>query len=120
MGKLNSFKDLIVWRKSHLFVCQTYKLVSKYPKFEEFGLSSQTRRSAVSIPSNIAEGFKRKSNNDSLRYYNIAEASLEETKYQLLLARDLCYIGEAEFTTISDLADEVGKLLYSWIKSQKA
>ena len=119
MGNLNSFSDLIVWQKSHQLVLTAYKLVAKYPKFEEFGLSSQTKRCVVSIPSNIAEGFKRKSNKDSLHFYNIAEGSLEEARYQLLLAKDLEYINKSEHDHIAALCDEVGKLLYKWMESQK-
>lgn len=119
MSVIKSFQDLVVWQKSHRLVLDVYKLVAKYPKHEEFGLSSQTRRSVVSIPSNIAEGFKRKSKNDSLHFYNISEGSLEELKYQLLLAKDLCYINQSEYDYIRERCDEVGRLLCSWIKSQK-
>ena len=94
MGSLQTFQDLIVWQKAHQLVLFVYEISEKYPRYEIFGLTSQTRRCAVSVPSNIAEGFKRKSNNDSLHFYNMAETSLEELKYDLILAKDLHYISQ--------------------------
>ena len=117
--KIDSFRDLIVWQKAHQLVLSIYKNSDCFPHCEEFGLKSQWRRAGVSVPSNIAEGFKRKSKNDSLHFYNIAEGSLEEVKYQLLLARDLKYLDDTVYAEIFQLADEVSKLLHGWIKSQK-
>ena len=119
MGSIKGFKDLVVWEKSHKLVLNVYNLVKQFPRYEEFGLSSQIRRCAVSIPSNIAEGFKRKTKKDSLHFYNMAEASLEELKYQLFLARDLKYINPDEYKQTELSSDEVGKLLYGWINTQK-
>jgi len=116
---IKSFKDVIAWQKAHIMVLFIYEISGKFPVSEEFGLKSQIRRAAVSIPSNIAEGFKRKSNKDSLHFYNIAEGSLEELKYQLILAKDLGYISESNYTEASELTEEVGKLIYGWSKSQK-
>lgn len=79
----------------------------------------QLRRAAVSIASNIAEGFKRKGHKDSLHFYNIAQGSLEEVKYQLFLAKDLHYITPQAYAEIADLADETGRILDGWIKSQR-
>lgn len=76
------------------------------------------RRCAVSIPSNIVEGFKRRFARDSLHFYNIAEASLEELKYQLLLTRDLKYVSDPVYKSINTLAEEVGKLINGWKKAQ--
>lgn len=81
MSEIQSFKQIKVWQKSHQLVLIMYKLTANYPKNEEFGLVSQLRRCAVSIPSNIAEGFKRKGAKDSDHFYNISEGSLEELKY---------------------------------------
>jgi len=119
MGKIVTFRDLIVWQKSHGLTLYVYKISDNFPKSEEFGLKSQIRRAAVSIPSNIAEGFKRKSKPDSVHFYNIAEASLEEMKYQLLLSRDLKYISDGEYVIATELADETGKILFGWLKSQR-
>src|SRR3989344_6302647 len=89
---VQSFKEIIAWQKSHQLTLLVYELTDNFPKTELFGLTAQTRRSVVSVPSNIAEGFKRQSRNDSVHFYNIAQGSLEELKYQLLLARDLHYL----------------------------
>ena len=109
-----SFKDLIVWQKAHALVLEVYKLTANFPKEEVYGLTSQLRRSAVSVPANIAEGFKRKGQADKLRFYNIAQASLEETRYFLILAQDLKY-GNSK--SLEDQAEEVSKILNGLIKS---
>jgi four helix bundle protein len=75
MTTAKSFQDLLVWQKSHQFVVDVYRISAKLPKEEVYGLTSQIRRAAMSIPANIAEGFKRKSNKDKARFYNIAEGS---------------------------------------------
>ncbi len=86
-----SFQDLIVWQKAHQFVLGIYRFSNEFPKTEMYGLTSQIRRSAVSVPANIAEGFKKKTVPDKLRFFNIAEASLEECRYYLILTKDLNY-----------------------------
>jgi len=117
---IKSFQDIIAWQKSHQLVLMVYRLTEKYPKHEIFGLTSQSRRCGVSIPSNIAEGFKRKGKNDSLHFYNVAQASLEELRYQILLARDLHYITETEYEKFVEAAEEASKVINGWIKSQRA
>lgn len=119
MAGVKKFEELLVWQKSHEFTLKIYKLTNNFPKSEEFGLKSQLRRAGVSIPSNIAEGFKRKGVNDSCHFYNISQGSLEECKYQLILARDLDYIDKEIYNKIVTIADEVGKMLHGWIKIQK-
>jgi len=86
-----TFQDLHVWQRSHALVIRTYAITSSFPRHELFGLSSQMRRAAVSVPANIAEGFRRRSRWDKARFLNIAAASLDELQYQLILARDLGY-----------------------------
>jgi len=86
-----SFQDLLVWQKAHRFVLSAYLFTEHFPKHELFGLSSQFRRAAVSIPANIAEGFKKKGRLDKARFMNIAQGSLEECRYYLILANDLGY-----------------------------
>ena len=76
-----SFKDLVVWQKAHKFVLDIYKITKCFPKEEMYGLTSQMWRASVSIPANIAEGFKKKGKADKLRFYNIAQGSIEEMKY---------------------------------------
>jgi four helix bundle protein len=92
---IKTFRDIIAWQKAHELTLLVYSLTEKYPCHEIFGLTNQSRRCAVSVPSNIAEGFKRASKNDSVHFYIIAQGSLEELKYQLLLAKDLKYYQHA-------------------------
>jgi four helix bundle protein len=115
---ISSFKEIQVWKKSHELVLEIYKYTKRFPQEEAYGLVSQMRRSAVSVPSNIAEGFKRKSPKEAVHFYNIAESSLEELKYQTLLSHDLNYMSDAEFKDLSLRQDEVGKMLNAWKKSQ--
>lgn len=103
-----SFTDLIVWQKAHAFVLSIYELSRDFPKTEVFGLTSQLRRAAVSVPANIAEGFRKQTRLDKARYLNTAEGSLEECRYYLILAHDLGYIDK---TTVWEQSDEVGRLL---------
>ena len=110
-SSVRTFRDLIVWQKAHLWVLQIYKITKSFPSEEKFGLASQLRRSAASVPTNIVEGYKRKSRKEFLHFLNMADSSLEETKYHLLLARDLGYVEESEFMQLSDLCDEVGRML---------
>jgi four helix bundle protein len=115
---IKTFQELIVWQKSHHLTLEIYKIVGNFPKFEEYGLANQMRRSSSSIPSNVAEGFKRRTNKDSRNFYNIASASLEELKYQVILSRDLGYISIGVFNKLFKMSEEVGKLLAGWSKSQ--
>jgi four helix bundle protein len=108
MQPATSFQDLIVWQKAHAFVLGVYQSTSSFPKEERYGLTSQFRRAAVSIAANIAEGFRKQTPADKARMLNIAEGSLEECRYYLILARDLKYVDHAE---LWQLADEVGRLL---------
>ena len=114
MNKAKTFKDLTVWQKSHEFVLETYKLTRDFPSYELFGLTSQIRRSAVSIPANIVEGFKRKGKADKLRFFNISQASLEETRYYLILANDLEY---AKTDKLQEDLDEVSRMLDGYVRS---
>lgn len=109
-----TFQDLIVWQKAHQFVLNVYKMTGEFPKSEVFGLSSQFRRSAVSIPANIAERFKNKGRADKARFMNIAHGSLEECRYYLILARDLNY---GDISKAMDQIEEVSKLLTSYANS---
>ena len=109
-----SFEDLLVWQKSHHFVLEVYRFTSLFPKAEIYGLTPQFRRAAVSIPANIAEGFKRRGKSDKLRFLNIAQSSLEESRYYLYLARDLGYGDSSQLLT---QIEEVSKLLESYSHS---
>lgn len=109
-----TFEDLVVWQKAHEFVLAVYCLTRNFPKSEVYGLSSQFRRAAVSVASNIAEGFRKRGKADKLRFLNIAQGSLEESRYYLILARDLDYgdVTESQTTLV-----EVSKLLEAYSKS---
>lgn len=115
--RIQSFTDLIAWRKAHLLVLETYKVVDKFPKNELYGLTSQIKRSAISIVSNIAEGFSRKSLKEKIQFYYIALGSLTEYQSQLLLARDLLFIDKEDFTKLSFKTIEISKLINSLIKN---
>ena len=97
--KIKSFTDLIVWQKGHLLVVEIYKLTKNFPKDELFTLVSQMRRSAISVTSNIAEGFCRKGLREKQQFYFIASGSLSELKNQLIVARDVGYLREGRFQT---------------------
>ena len=109
-----SFRDLIVWQKAHELVLQIYSLSKTFPKEETYGLTDQLRRAAVSVPANIAEGFNRNSQADKIKFLNYAVSSLEESRYYLILARDLGYIDEQD-TKLG--LEEVSKLLNSYMKA---
>jgi four helix bundle protein len=103
-----SFQDLIVWQKAHAFVLTVYAATRNFPREERYGLTSQFRRAAVSIPANIAEGFRKQTRADKARFLNTAEGSLEECRYYLILAHDLGYTDKA---TMWRTSEEVGRLL---------
>ena len=106
-----SFEDVEVWRKAHRFVLDVYRLTEIFPKHELFGLTSQLRRAAVSVPANFAEGFGKFTKPDKLRFYGIALGSLEECRYYLRLARDLSY---ADTTALRSSLEEISKMLTSY------
>ena len=108
------FKDLIVWEKAHKFVLSVYRHSESYPKSELYGLTSQMRRAAVSVPANIAEGFKKKTLPDKARYLNIAQGSLEECRYYLILAKDLGY---GDTSDLMLQLEETSKLLEAYLSS---
>ncbi|MFH1416074.1 MAG: four helix bundle protein [Elusimicrobiota bacterium] len=115
----NNFEKLKVWKKAHELVLEVYKHTNIFPSFEKYGLVSQIRRSSSSIATNIVEGYKRKTHKDFERFLNIAESSLEETKYLLLLSRDLKYLKNNDYILLIELADEVGKMLHGFQKRLK-
>ena len=108
------FQDLIVWQKAHEFVLSVYRHSESYPKTEIYGLVSQIRRAAVSIAANIAEGFKKKTLPEKARYLNIAQGSLEECRYYLILAKDLGY---GDTTDLMQQLEEVSKLLEAYLSA---
>jgi four helix bundle protein len=106
-----SFQDLIVWQKAHAFVLRVYGATHCFPQEKRYGLSAQFRRAAVSIPANIAEGFRKQSKQDKARFLNISEGSLEECRYYLILAHDLGYLDRRQ---LWEPSEEVGRLLNAY------
>jgi four helix bundle protein len=109
-----TFQDLLVWQKAHQFVMGVYRYSAGFPKVETFGLASQFRRAAVSVPANIAEGFRKAGRLDKVRFMNIAQGSLEECRYYLILARDLEYGNNQD---LMSLLEEVSRLLDAYSKA---
>jgi len=110
--------QLDVWKFAHTLVLDVYKFTSTLPNEEKYGLVSQMRRSAVSIPANIAEGFKRKGQNDKAHFYNIAQGSLEELRYYFILINDLGY--KINLEEINNRIDQVSRMLSGLIKSVRS
>ena len=106
-----SFQDLIVWQKAHAFTLKIYEATRTFPKDELYGLTSQFRRAAVSVPANIAEGFGKTTKPDKARFLNTAEGSLEECRYYLILAHDLGHMNKETFW---DSCQEVARLLHGY------
>ena len=111
-----SFEDIMAWQKAHSFVLAVYKETKDFPEDERFGLTSQFRRAAVSIAANIAEGYKKLSKADKLRFFNISQGSLEECRYYCMLSRDLGYINEQTFMFLSEKNSDASYMLNSYIK----
>ena len=113
----DSFENVIAWQRAHQFVLLVYKNTKEFPNYELYGLSSQFRRAAVSIAANIAEGYKKKGVQDKLRFFNIAQGSIEECRYYIILAKDLKYIDTDTSTYLRKLLEESSKLLNAYCKS---
>jgi len=110
---MHRFTDLIVWQRSHALVLQIYRLTKSFPPEERYGLTSQLRRAALSVPTNVAEGSKRLTNPEYARFLNIAEASLAETEYLLMVSRDLGYLTAAVTKPVLNETGEIAKMLHS-------
>ena len=111
-----SFKEVFAWQKAHAFVLQVYQVSPTFPSYERFGLCSQFQRAAVSIAANIAEGYRRNGMNDKLHFLNMAQGSLEECRYYVLLSKDLGYINEENYDLLFDAVEETSKLLNGYCK----
>lgn len=111
-----NFTDLLVWNKAHQLVLEVYRMTKNFPMEERFGLCSQFQRAAISIPANIAEGYKKLGRADKLRFMNIAQGSLEECRYYAILSRDLSYINQEEYNSLIMRLEETSKFLNSYIK----
>ena len=116
---MNTFRDLLIWQKSMDLVTEIYQLTKSFPKEEIYGLSSQIRRSSVSIPSTIAEGYGRDGNNDYLRFLNISMSSLFEIQTQLEISFNLKYLSENQFNKINGESREIERMLSAFIRKIK-
>jgi four helix bundle protein len=108
-----SFRELVVWQKAHAFVLEVYVVTKRFPKDEIYVLIAQLRRAAISIPANIVEGYKKQGKADKLRFLNIAQGSIEECRYYLILAHDLGYCDSASLLLY---LEEVSKLLEGYMR----
>lgn len=117
--KIQSFTDLVVWQEAHKLVLMVYKITKEFPKEEIFGLVSQMRRAAISVTSNIAEGFSRHSIKEKIQFYSISHGSLTELQNQLLISKDVGYLDDEKFREIFNQTISVHKLLNAFIKSTK-
>lgn len=113
MSGVKSYRDLIVWQKSMTLVTEIYRATQKFPKEELYGLTSQIRRSAVSVPSNIAEGQGRGSKGDFARFLGIATGSLYELQAQMQIASNLGFIANISYSTLDEAAREIERMLSS-------
>jgi four helix bundle protein len=117
VARIRSFTELDAWKEAHKLVLMVYEVTKAFPRDERFGLISQMRRAAVSIPANIAEGFKRRGIRDKVHFYNVSEGSLEELKYFLILSGDLGYVSSNG--DLMEQARSVGRLLNGLVASTK-
>lgn len=118
--KIQSFTDLDTWKEAHKLVLMIYKTTKEFPKEEIFGLVSQMRRAAVSVTSNIAEGFSRFSYKEKIQFYSMALGSLTELQNQLLISRDVGYLSKDDFESVFQQSVSVQKLLNAFIKKTKS
>lgn len=110
------FEDIVAWQKAHQFVVMVYRTTRSFPDFEKFGLCSQFQRAAVSIAANIAEGYKKLSKADKLRFFNISQGSLEECRYYCVLSKDLDYINESVYHQLVQTILDTSYMLNAYIK----
>ena len=112
---IESFEQLAVWQAAHWLVLQVYRITSTMPPDQRYGLSSQMQRAAVSVPANIAEGFKRRGRPDKVHFYDISQGSLEELRYYFILCRDLGY--KLDYSSVSAQTDQIGRMLTGLIRA---
>jgi len=118
-NKIKSFTDLKSWQEAHILVLKIYKITTQFPRGEIYGLTNQIRRSAVSITSNITEGFGRQKMKDKIRFYYTAQGSLTELKSQLLIAKDIGYLTKEEFAILAKQVNKAHALLQGLIKKSR-
>ena len=116
---MKSYRELQVWQESYKLTLEIYKLSEKFPKEEMYGLTSQMRRSALSVPANISEGFNRRTKKEYLQFLYISRGSLQEVDFLVLLSKDLGYIKKTDFLSLKERIDLIGRLLSGLINSIK-
>jgi len=119
-GKVRTFQDLIVWQKAHSLTLKIYESTKEFPSEEKYGITSQMRRAAYSVPSNIVEGHSRQGKKEFIQFLSIAAGSLMELRYFLILSKDLGHLKVEHYEKLWQDAEEVGRILYSFTKSLKA
>ncbi len=117
--KISSFTDLDAWKYGHKLVLEIYKITNDFPSEEKFGLVNQLRRAAVSITSNLAEGFSRQSYKEKIQFYSISQGSTTEVQNQLLISKDLNYIDSEIFSRLAEQSVTIHKLINGLIKSSR-
>lgn len=116
---MSNFRNLLIWQKSMVLVTKIYTVTNNFPKEEVFGLTSQIKRSAISIPSNIAEGLGRESNKEFLRFLNISIGSLFELQTQLEIAKNIIYLDEETFNNLYENTRELERMIVSFTNKIK-
>lgn len=117
---MKDFRQLKVWERSHQLALAIYKVTKEFPKEELYGLTSQIRRSSMSIPTNIAEGCGRNTDADFARFIQMAAGSASETEYQLLLSHDLGFLNSDQYDTLNTDITEIKRMLTSLLKTLRA
>lgn len=119
-GKIKKpYHDIVAWQKAHEFVLLVYKVTESFPSHEKFGLISQLRRAALSVPTNIVEGSMRGSDKDNVRFLIIAKASLGESEYLLELSHELGYLSDTQYNELEELRRNTGAILHGFLKSKQ-
>ena len=119
-GKIEEFTDLKVWQEGHKLVLLIYKITKNFPREETYSLTDQIRRAAISITSNISEGFGRQTYKEKTQFYYLAKGSLTEVKNQIIIARDLKYISGSDYVSVIQQTEVVQRLLHGFIRSTKS
>lgn len=117
---IRDFKDIIAWQRAHKLAVAIYKVTVSFPKTEQFGLTNQVRRASVSVVSNLAEGFGRRTSADRVHFYDMARGSLHETQAQLLIAKDVGFLSEDLYVRLEEMSTETHKVLTGLINKTKS
>lgn len=118
--KIRTFKDLEAWKQAHVLAVEVYRLTKKFPREEMFGIVNQMRRAAVSVTSNLAEGFSRQSLKEKIQFYSIAQGSLTELQSQLLISQDVGFLYLKDYDSIEPQTIHTHKLISGLLRSTKS